>query len=590
MLLKDMLGRLTIFTIGFVLNITILSAQNVVPFHKTDARQEAWVDSTFRKLNRNERIAQLFFLRAHTNLGKAYEDSVANLIKRDKVGGLVFFQGGPGRQLNLSKYYQSISEVPLLIAQDAEWGLGMRLDSVPSYPYQMTLGAIQDEKLIYQMGRQIARDFKYINAHMNLAPVVDINNNPKNPVINYRSFGDNKYKVTRKAKAYLNGMQDEGLLVSIKHFPGHGDTDIDSHNDLPVLNFSRERLDSMEIYPFKELINEGVSGVMIAHMSIPSLDATPHLPSTLSKPIVTGLLKEELGFKGLVVSDAMEMKGVLKYFKNGEADVRAVIAGNDIIELSENTHRAIQLTRIAIRKHRLKWSQINESVKKILAAKYWAMTNQSEDKTDSTEAASFFNRHEVLNLQQKLAEAAVTVLNSDSLLKSLNPSAKTAVIGLGLTEISVFQKEINLRFPNSTNFIISRIASAADILNVKNELRHYDQIIVAIHDYRKRPLSSLGYNNPLKLFISDLARMNTITCLFANPYTIAGLPGVERSKTLLVNYQNSTEQQKASARIIGGEIPASGRLPVTINSFYRNGDGIDFLPSPERNLQEFSYE
>ena len=549
-------------------------------FTEPNFEQDRWVDSVFKKLNRRGKIAQLFFLRAHTDKGKAYEENVAELIRRHKVGGLVFFQGGPGRQVVLTNKYQKLSRVPLLIAMDAEWGLGMRLDSTISYPYQMTLGAIQDTSLIYQMGQKIAADFKRIGMHINFAPVVDINNNPNNPVINYRSFGDNKYNVALKSSAYMRGLQDAGILVSIKHFPGHGDTNVDSHNDLPVLGFTKSRLDSLELYPFKELIRQGASGVMVAHMNIPSLDNTPNLPSTLSRPIVTGLLKEQLGFKGLVFSDAMEMKGVVKFFPDGEADVRAIIAGNDVIELSEDAPRAIKLVRRAIREKRLTMDQIDESVRKILAAKYWAgLNNREEIRIESV--YEDLNGGSAHALNQRLSDAAVTVLNGDSLLTQLDPNRKTAIISLGVSEVTVFQKEMQKRFTNSTSFILSKIAGATDIKNVSRDLHGYDQIVVSIHDYRKRPQSSLDYNNELKTFISDLAKRNTITCLFANPYSIRSLPGIEKSRSLVVNYQNSDEMQIAAAKVLSNQMQASGKLPVTINSMFKTGDGVHFLPVPQ---------
>ena len=575
-----------IMRLNFLLFIFILSsfsmslAQGRKNFTESNFGQDRWVDSVFKKLNRRGKIAQLFFLRAHTDKGKAYEETVAGLIRKYKVGGLVFFQGGPGRQAALTNHYQKISRVPLLIAMDAEWGLGMRLDSTISYPYQMTLGAIQDTNLVYQMGQKIATDFKRIGMHINFAPVVDINNNPNNPVINYRSFGDNKFNVARKSSAYMRGLQDAGILVSIKHFPGHGDTNVDSHNDLPVLGFTKARLDSLELYPFKELIRQGASGVMVAHMNIPSLDNTPHVPSTLSRPIVTGLLKEQLGFKGLVFSDAMEMKGVLKFFPDGEADVRAVIAGNDVIELSENAPRAIKLVRRAIREKRLSMDQIDESVKKILAAKYWAGLNQLvEINTDSV--YEDLNGGDAHALNQRLADAAVTVLNSDSLLKQLDLNRKTAIISLGVSEVTLFQKEMQKKFNNSTSIILSKIAGATDIKNVSKDLQSYDQIIVSVHDYRTRPQSTLDYNNELKAFISDLAKLNTVTCLFANPYSIRSLPGIEKSKSFLINYQNSNEMQIAAAKVLSNQMRASGRLPVTVNSAFKTGDGIQFFPVPQ---------
>src|ERR1700749_4109468 len=360
-----------------ILSLLIICAANAFAQQKAGyinslKQQNHWVDSVYKKLSRKQRIAQLFFVRAHTNRGQAYEDSVGNVIKEQQIGGLVFFQGGAGRQLNLINKYQKLSKVPLLIAMDGEWGVGMRLDSTISYPYQMTLGAIQDNTLIYKMGQFIAYDFKRIGMQMNLAPDMDVNNNPDNPVINYRSFGDNKCNVAQKGIAYLKGMQDAGLLTTAKHYPGHGDTNVDSHLVLPLLPFTRQRLDTLEENPFKEAIKAGISGVMIARMDIPARDSTKNLPSTSPRKIVTGSLKDSLGFKGLVVSDAMEMKAVTKYFPDGDADVRAFLAGNDILELSENSDRAIKLIRKAIRKGLISPEEFQIKVKKVLAAKYWA--------------------------------------------------------------------------------------------------------------------------------------------------------------------------------------------------------------------------
>src|SRR5476649_2768711 len=342
---KKIFTRFLLFLLSFIAVDGFAQKEGYI---QTVGRQNHWVDSVFKKLSRRQKIAQLFFVRAHTDKGLRYEDSVANVIKEQQIGGLVFFQGGPVRQANLINKYQKLANVPLMVAMDGEWGIGMRLDSTISYPYQMTLGAIQDNTLIYKMGQQVAYDFKRLGMQMNFGPDMDVNNNPNNPVINYRSFGDNKYNVAEKGIAYLKGMQDAGLLTTAKHFPGHGDTNVDSHLELPLLPFTRERLDSLEEYPFREAIKAGISGVMIAHMDIPALDNTKNLPSTLSRKIVTGVLKDSLGFKGLVVSDAMEMQAVVKYFPDGDAEVKAFLAGNDIIELSENSALAIKKIKRAI--------------------------------------------------------------------------------------------------------------------------------------------------------------------------------------------------------------------------------------------------
>ncbi|MGB4774694.1 MAG: glycoside hydrolase family 3 N-terminal domain-containing protein [Daejeonella sp.] len=562
------------FSILFLFALPFLGfAQNKKTFTETLQDSNPWVDSVFNKLSKKQRIAQLFMVRAHTDKGKAFEDSIAHVIKKQHIGGLVFFQGGPGRQAVLTNQYQRISKVPLIIAMDAEWGLGMRLDSTVSYPYQMTLGAIQDNNLIYEMGKQVAADFKRLGMHINFAPVADINNNPKNPVISYRSFGDNKYNVVEKVGAYMRGMQDNGILVSLKHFPGHGDTDVDSHYDLPQLPFTRARLDSLEIYPFKELIKQGASGIMVAHMNIPAMDTSKNLPSTLSQPIVTDVLKNELGFKGLIFSDAMGMKGVVKFFPEGEADVRGIIAGNDVLELSENSKRAIKLIRKAIRKKRITWDRVNASVKKILAAKYQVGLNKLQP-VDPNGIAAYLNRPETTALNQRLADAAVTILNSDSAIRQFDPSKKTAIISIGVTELSTFQKELKSRFTNSRNFIVSKKALPSYIKDLAAELKTYNQVIIALHDMRKRPAAVLDYSNEVKLFIAQAAQINTITSVFANPYTIAGLPGIEKSKCLIVNYQQSEQAQKATVKLISGQLKANGKLPVSINAFFKNGDGI----------------
>lgn len=539
---------------------------------ETLASPNPWVDSVFNKLNKRQKIAQLFFVRAHTDMGKMFEDSIANVVKKERIGGLVFFQGGPGRQAILTNKYQALARVPLLITSDGEWGLGMRLDSSISYPYQMALGAVQDKALIYKMGMEVAKDYKRIGMHMNLAPDVDVNNNPKNPVINYRSFGENKYNVTAKASAYMKGMQDGGLLVSLKHFPGHGDTDVDSHYDLPKLPFSKERLDSLEIYPFRELIKEGAAGVMIAHMNIPALDNTPNMPSTLSKPIVTGILKEELGFKGIIISDAMGMKGVVKYFKDGEADVMGIIAGNDILELSENSARAIKLVRRAVREGRIPMERIDESVKKILTAKYWAGLNV-KDTVNEKNVYAEINRPESKMLLQQLADASMTLLRGKQYLKTLTAQKRTAIISIGSPQVTTFQQDLGKFYKNSVFYTLDKTANANAIAKVLKEIGNFDQVIIGIHDTRTRPGNGIVLSADLKMFIKSMADKNAVFALFANPYNLAALPGLENSKVLLVAYQKEDFMQRAASSVIKNQLTTSGKLPVTVNTFFKYGDG-----------------
>ncbi len=561
------------FTSLFLCLSAAVSAQKPITANQL-SQQNHWVDSVFKKLNRHDRIAQLLMVRAHTNKGVAYEDSVAQVIHHEHIGGLVFFQGGPGRQVALTNRYQKLSRVPLLVAMDGEWGLGMRLDSTISFPYQMTLGAIRDNNLIYKMGQFVARDFKRMGMQMNFAPDMDVNNNPNNPVIGFRSFGDNKINVAKKGIAYLQGMQSEGILTTAKHFPGHGDTDVDSHQDLPLLPFTIQRLDSLEIYPFEEAIKAGITGIMIAHMNIPALDTTAHLPSTLSRPIVTGELKEQLGFKGLVISDAMEMKGVVKYFPNSEADVMALNAGNDILELTENSVRAVKAIRKAIRKHIINKEEFFIKVKKVLAAKYAVGLNNPAEISEQNLYADL-NSEPAKNFNQDMADAAVTLLKGDSLIANLNFDKKTALVMIGTDKITPYQTALQQSFINNTVFIAPKTASAEELNLLLNQLKTYDQIVVGIFDTRARPYSKLDYKADLQEFTNQITALpKSLTAVFANPYTISAFSGLEQSRALIAGYQNSVEMQKSAVKVISKQMKPIGTLPVNINADFVFGMGI----------------
>src|SRR5699024_8284469 len=301
-------------TIGRTEAQTEQTPNSSIPYLQGESR---WADSIFHTMSPEERIAQLIMIPVYSNRDKKYQDSIDQLVKEYQVGGLIFFQGGPVRQANLTNRLQTGSKIPMMVGIDAEWGLGMRLDSTIRFPYQMALGGIEDESLIYEMGKEIARQCKRLGVQINFAPAVDINTNPHNPVIGFRSFGDDKYRVAALGSAYMKGMQDQRILASAKHFPGHGDTHVDSHFGLPQLDFSEKRLEEIELYPFKELMKQGLGSVMVAHMSIPVLDSTPNLASTLSEPIVTGLLKEEMGYEGLIFTDALNMQAVAGYYPPG---------------------------------------------------------------------------------------------------------------------------------------------------------------------------------------------------------------------------------------------------------------------------------
>src|SRR5664279_3732668 len=334
----------------FVSNI-ILAQQSDPPFLKY--MNHPWVDSVMKTLSIDQQIAQCIWIAGYSNRDVSHEVEISDIIRKYGVGGIVFFQGTGAKQAELTNFYQKISKVPLLISLDAEWGAGMRIENVDKFPYQMTLGAISNDSLIYQFGKEVALQFRRLGMQVNFAPVLDINVNAQNPVINYRSFGENRERVTRKGMMYMRGLQDNGILATGKHFPGHGDTNVDSHLDLPLISHNRARLDSVELYPFRKLINCGIGSIMVAHLNLPSLDTTTGLPSTLSHVIITGLLKEDLGFKGLIVTDAMNMKGVTKFFKAGEADAKALEAGNDVAEFVTDVEATIRETKNYISQKKL---------------------------------------------------------------------------------------------------------------------------------------------------------------------------------------------------------------------------------------------
>jgi beta-glucosidase-like glycosyl hydrolase len=369
-------------------------------------------------------------------------------------------------------------------------------------------------------------------------------------------------------------MQSEGLLTTAKHFPGHGDTNVDSHLDLPLLPFTRERLDTLEEYPFREAIHAGISGIMVAHMDIPSLDNTKNLPSSLSRKIVTGILKDSLGFKGLVVSDALEMQGVVKYFPNGQADVRAFLAGNDVLELSQNSARAILLIRKAVRRDEISAEEFEAKVKKILAAKYWSGLNNYHP-TSTAHLTEDLNRPEEKDLIQDMSNAAVTLLKGNSASLELNPINRTAIVSIGVQEYTVFQRDLSHWYQYCTFFKVGKTETADNINRLCAALKQYTQVYVSINDSRSRPLSKLDYSAEVKDFITRLAaRPNTVVCVFANPYTISTLPGIEKAGALLCGYQMTDALQHAAVRIIARRLNPIGRLPVNVNTYFPYGTGI----------------
>lgn len=561
-----------IYTAALIVVSSALFGQSG-PFSKSGDNR--WVDSVFSTLSPEEKIAQLIMVASYSNRDKTHEQEILKLIREQKVGGLVFFQGGPVRESRLINKYQAASKVPLLMAMDAEWGLGMRLDSTISYPYQMTLGAIRNDTLIYKMGVEVARQMKRAGLHMNFAPVADVNNNPNNPVINFRSFGEDKYNVARKVTAYMRGMQDQGILATAKHFPGHGDTDTDSHYALPRIAHSLERLNDIELYPFREMIKAGVGSIMVAHLDIPALDASG-LPSTLSKPIVTGLLREELGFKGVIVTDAMNMRGVTASNPPGVVDAQAIVAGNDLLEFTEDVPRAIAEIRKAVREGKISQQEIDARCRKILTTKYWTGLHRNRF-VEVGGIVDDLNTPQAKLLNRDLLQSAITVLNNDGEVLPVRDldTLRIASVSFGRKRITPFQQSLSLYAPVDY-FVVPDSASQDYIDSIAGRLKNYNRIIAGVHDGRGRPLNRITFARPVIDFISRLSsRPGVVVAVFKNPYALDKLNSIEDADALIVTYQDNADVEDLTAQLVFGGIGASGRLPVSIGSKFAYGDGVD---------------
>lgn len=538
-----------------------------------DATEDRWVDSVFNALDTDEKLGQLFMIRAHSDLGPDHIAQVEAQIKQYKVGSLCFFQGTPEKQAELINRYQGLSStLPLMIAIDGEWGLGMRMPaSTISYPRQLTLGAIQNNDLIYQMGREVGQQLKRAGIHVNFAPVVDINNNAANPVINNRSFGEDRYNVTIKSYQYMKGMQDEGIMACAKHFPGHGDTDVDSHYDLPVINHDLNRLDSIEFYPFELLSKEGVGSMMIAHLSVPALDPRPNRPTTLSRNTVTNLLREQMHFQGLAFTDALEMKGVTKYFDAGEVEAEALVAGNDVLVLPEDIGAALRSIKSYIRDGKLEQSQVDASVKRMLRSKYrLQLTNFTPIKVDNIRKD--LNNKDALALKSELVKAALTLVRNQ---KKLLPFTQTnqlsmASLSVGVSQKSPFQSRLDA-YQKMEHFQLNKNTKASKRSELAQKLAEKDVVLVSLHDMSKFASKNFGLKQADLDFLYQLNRQTKVILnIFGSPYS---LKYFDRFEWVLCAYDEDKLTQDLTAQALFGAFSLQGRLPVTASkrSTYNSG-------------------
>lgn len=532
--------------------------------------QTNWVDSVFQNLSFDERLGQLFMVAAYSNKDQKHVDEISNLVKTENLGGLIFFQGGPSRQARLTNYYQAQSKVPLFIAMDAEWGISMRLDSVLDFPKAMTLGAIQDMGLIQQMGAEMARQFKELGMHINFAPVVDVNSNPQNPVIGYRAFGENREIVTKRAIAYMKGLQDNGIIANAKHFPGHGDTEADSHYTLPVIKHAEQRIWEVDLYPYQALFKENLMSVMVAHLNIPSLDETENIPTSLSKKVVTDLLQNRMHFQGLIFTDALNMQGVAKVNAPGEVDVKALLAGNDMLVYSQNVSKAKELIKKAVEDGLITEKEINRRVKKILKAKYWAGLNNYKP-IDTYKLADRLNTANTAIIREKLYAEAITVAsNKDDLLpfKGLDLK-KFASVSLGGNG-SEFQNYLS-KYAAFEHFSLPKAGNHSSHYNLMKQLEDFDVVVVGLMGVSNSPKRAFGIApGDIELLRMLTKRQKVVTVLFGNSYATQFLEGLDH---VVLAYENNDLTQQLTPQILFGGRNGKGILPISVSPQYTQGVG-----------------
>jgi len=544
--------------------------QQIDPLLTSDVKnQEKWVNNMMNKLTLKQKIGQLFMIEAYSNRDEKHTSEIKKMIKKYRIGGLIFMQGTPEKQAQLTNVFQSVSKTPLLIGFDGEWGLNMRLKNSFRYPWNMTLGAVQNNELIEQFGIQLGEHCKRIGIHVNFAPVVDINTNPENPIIGNRSFGENKNNVTEKAISFTKGMQSTGVLANAKHFPGHGDTSTDSHKTLPFLEYDIKRLDSIELYPYKKMFSTNLASIMIAHLNVPSLEPEKGVPTSISHKVVTELLKEKMGFNGLVFTDALNMKGAANFAKPGDIDLAAFIAGNDILLIPEDVKVAIKKIKKAIRKNKISKERLNTSVNKILKAKYWAGLNHYIPIKENGIQDDIVTVKDKLLFRTLMKEAITVVKNNHETLpiKELTNN-KIAYVKLGDSD--------NLNFLNTLKkYTEIDIVSDGNLDGLLEKLKLYNTIIIGYHKSNETPWKNFKMTSEELIWLEQIAKKHVVILdVFASPYALLDIPDFDAIDAIMVSYQNSEVSQEISAQIIFGAIEAKGKLPISIKTIFPEGTGI----------------
>ncbi|MEL6390250.1 MAG: glycoside hydrolase family 3 N-terminal domain-containing protein [Bacteroidota bacterium] len=558
-----------------------ISIASFITTHAQLTKSE-WVDSIMNEMTTAEKIGQIFMIRAFSKEDPSHIKDVKRQIKDYQVGGICFFQGSPLKQAALTQEYQEMSDVPMMIGIDGEWGLGMRFpkDAI-SFPKQLTIGAINDHQLIYRMGKEIGRQCQLSGVNVNFAPAVDVNNNPLNPVINIRSFGEDPFNVAAKAYAYMKGLEDSDVMACAKHFPGHGDTDVDSHHDLPIIPHDRARLDSIELFPFQMMIRQGIPAVMTAHLSVPTLDSRENRPTTLSSYVVEDLLRDDMGFEGLAFTDAMEMKGVTKYYNPGEADVEAFLAGNDVILLPENMDAAMRAMKEAVASGIISTERLDRSVRRVLEAKYDMNLDEVITRASQENLMTEVNSKEAAVIKAKIYERALTLVdNSEGTLPLTSLLGREyGSISLGSTGINTFQQRLDDYIDVSHYHQSKNNTNPTTYDEHVTSLKDKDLVFVTIQDMSRYGSKNYGVDQLQINFIKQLAsETKVILSIFGSPYAAKYFEDIA---TVLIAYEEDEMAQDAAAQAIMGAIDITGKLPVTASDRYPVGTGVK-IPSLNR--------
>lgn len=564
--------HLTILTLVLALLSTSTLAQNKPPF--LQYLDDPWVNQHMSTMTMEQKIGQLFIAQAYSNQSETDKKVLGQVIE-NQVGGIIFMQGSALNQANISNELQAASNIPLLICTDGEWGAGMRLKDYPNYPYQMTLGALAHDSLIYQMGREIGQQFRRMGVHVNFAPVSDVNNNPENPVINYRSFGADPKRVAQKAWQYAQGMEDEKVLPVLKHFPGHGDTSVDSHVGLPVIKHDIAHLDSVELYPFREMAQLGASSIMTGHIQIPALEPNEKLPASLSQKIITQKLKHEIGFEGIIFTDAMNMSGVTAQHAPGDAAVLAIKAGNDLLEICPDIPAAIEAVKKAVATGELSAENIDYHCRRVLALKKWLeLDTQKAVKTEDLMVDLLQPRYDATR-QQLHAQSITALLNKNQILPLQRlDTLRIASVTVGDLSTNSFQKMLG-RYTQVSHFSLSKVASNAEVDALMEQLKDYNLIIAGIHGLRLTPKNNYGTTSTMHYFLQQASQKTLITTVFGNAYVLDKMPNIKLSSALLLSYQDNDNAQEQAAQAIFGAIGVNGKLPVGVNELFQLNDGLE---------------